>query len=60
MIVTNVRDITELKELQEKDKQSKNENIKYKGIIEELKLQIASNEYIIAEDERYAESTVAG
>ncbi len=51
MIVTNVRDITELKELQEKDKQRKNENTKYKGIIEELKLQIASNEYIIAEDE---------
>lgn len=51
MIVTNVRDITELKELQEKDKQRKNENTKYKGIIEELKLQIANNEYIVAEDE---------
>ncbi|MFA9424392.1 MAG: sigma-54 interaction domain-containing protein [Sedimentibacter sp.] len=51
MIVSNVRDITELKELQEKVKQSKNENIKYKGIIEELKLQIASNEFIVAEDE---------
>ncbi len=51
MIVSNVRDITELKELQEKVKQSKNENIKYKGIIEELKLQIASSEYIVAEDE---------
>lgn len=52
MIVTNVRDITELKELQEKDKQRKNENSKYKSIIEELKLQIASNEFIIAEDEK--------
>ena len=51
MIVSNVRDITELKELEEKIKQSKNENIKYRGIIEELKLQIASNEYIVAEDE---------
>lgn len=51
MIVTNVRDVTELKELQEKDKQRKNENTKYKGIIEELKLQIANNEYIVAEDE---------
>jgi transcriptional regulator with PAS, ATPase and Fis domain len=37
--------------MQEKIKQSKNENIKYRGIIEELKLQIASNEYIVAEDE---------
>lgn len=52
MIVTNVRDITELKELQERDKQRKNETSKYKGIIEELKLQIASNELIIAEDEK--------
>lgn len=51
MVVSNVRDITELKELQEKIKESKNENIKYRGIIEELKLQIASNKYIIAEDE---------
>lgn len=51
IIVTNVRDITELKELQEKDNQRKNENIKYKGIIEELKLQIANDDYIIAEDE---------
>lgn len=51
MIVTNVRDITELKELQEKQEQNKKENKKYKGIIEELKLQIAENDYIIAEDE---------
>lgn len=51
MIVTNVRDITELKELQEKDKERKKENTKYKDIIEELKLQIASNDCIIAEDE---------
>ncbi len=51
MIVTNVRDITELKELQEKENQRKDESIKYKGIIEELKLQLASDEYIIAEDE---------
>lgn len=52
MIVSNVRDITDLKELQEKIKESKSENIKHKGIIEELKLQIASNEYIVAEDEK--------
>ncbi len=51
LIVTNVRDITELKELQEEGKQRKNENIKYKGIIEELKLQIANEECIVAEDE---------
>lgn len=51
MVVSNVRDITELSDLNEKIKQSKKENINYKGIIEELKLQIASNEYIIAEDE---------
>ena len=51
LIVTNVRDITELKELQEKENQRKDENIKYKGIIEELKLQLANDEYIIAEDE---------
>lgn len=51
MIVTNVRDITELKELQDKDRQRNDENIKYKGIIEELKLQIANDEYIVAEDE---------
>lgn len=52
MIVTNVRDITELKELQEKDKQRKDENSKYKSIIEELKLQIASDEFVVAEDEK--------
>lgn len=52
MIVTNVRDITELKELQEKDKQRKIETSKYKDIIEELKLQIANNEFIVAEDEK--------
>jgi PAS domain S-box-containing protein len=51
MIVSNVRDITELKDLKEKVKISKNENKKYKGIIEELKLQIPSTEYIVAEDE---------
>jgi len=51
MIVTNVRDITELKELHEKENKRKDERIKYKGIIEELKLQMANDEYIIAEDE---------
>ena len=51
MIVSNVRDITELKELQEKVKETKSENRKHKGLIEELKLQIANNEYIVAEDE---------
>lgn len=52
MIVTNVRDITELKKLQEEETQRKNENLKYKNIIEELKLQIAHNEFIVAEDEK--------
>lgn len=52
MIVTNVRDITELKKLQDKDRKRNDENIKYKGIIEELKLQIANDEYIVAEDEK--------
>lgn len=52
MIVTNVRDITELKKLQDKDRKRNDENIKYKGIIEELKLQIASDDYIVAEDEK--------
>lgn len=52
MIVTNVRDVTELLELQERDKQRKTDNIKYKEIIEELKLQIAGGENIISEDEK--------
>lgn len=52
MIVSNVRDITELKILHEEVKLSKNENLKYKNIIEELKLQIANSEYIIAHDEK--------
>jgi len=51
MIVTNVRDITDLNELKEKDKQRKYENSKYKSIIEELRLQIADNEPIVVEDE---------
>jgi PAS domain S-box-containing protein len=55
MIVTNVRDITELRELQEKDKQRKNEASKYKSIIQELKMQIADNDTIIVEDEKMLE-----
>ena len=51
MVVTNVRDITELKALKEEVIKSYNENLKYKGLIEELKKQIASDEYIVAEDE---------
>lgn len=51
MVVTNVRDITELKTLKERYNESKTENVKYKGIIEELKKQIASPDFIIAEDE---------
>lgn len=51
MIISNVRDITDLRELEEKVKVSTNESKKYEGIIEELKLQIASSDYIIAEDE---------
>lgn len=51
MIVTKVRDITELKLLEQKYKKSTDENIKYKSLIEELKLQDASSDYIVAEDE---------
>lgn len=51
MVVTNVRDITELKALKEEVIKSNEENLKYKNLIEELSRQIASNEYIIAEDE---------
>jgi PAS domain S-box-containing protein len=51
MVVTNVRDITELKALKEEVLKSNNENLKYKSLIDELKKQIASDEYIIAEDE---------
>lgn len=51
MVVTNVRDITELKVLNEKVIQSNQENLKYKSLIEELSKQIASNEYIVADDE---------
>jgi len=51
MIVTKVRDITELKSLEQKYKKSTVENIKYKSLIEELNLQNASSDYIVAEDE---------
>lgn len=52
MIVSNVRDVTDLKTMEEKIKISTNENIKYKNLIEELRLQIASSsDYIVAEDE---------
>ena len=50
-IVANVRDITELENLREKYAQSTKENIKYKNLIEQLKIQIAKSEEIIAEDE---------
>jgi len=50
-IVANVRDITELEDLKEKFIQSTKENIKYKNLVEQLKMQIAENEEIIAEDE---------
>lgn len=51
MVVTNVRDITELEILKEQYNESKTENIKYKSLIEELKKQIANTDYIVAEDE---------
>lgn len=51
MVVTNVRDITELEILKEQYNESKTENILYKSLIEELKKQIASNDFIVAEDE---------
>ena len=51
MVVTNVRDITELENLKEQCKESKTENIKYKSLIEELKKQIANTDFIVAEDE---------
>jgi len=52
IIVANVRDITELENLKEEVIESKNENIKHQQLIEELKMQIASSDYIIAEDEQ--------
>lgn len=51
MVVTNVRDITELETLKEKFIKSHNENIKYKSLIEELNKMIASDDYIVAEDD---------
>lgn len=51
MVVTNVRDITELESLKEKFNESKSENIKYKSLIEELEKQLVSDEFIVAEDE---------
>lgn len=51
MIISNVRDVTDLRVLEEKVKITNNENIKYKSLIDELKLQIANSEYIVAEDE---------
>lgn len=51
MVVTNVRDMTELEKLKEQYYESKIENIKYKSLIEELKKQIVSNDFIVAEDE---------
>ena len=51
MVVTNVRDITELEKLKEQYNESKIENIKYKSLVEELKKQIVSNDFIVAEDE---------
>lgn len=51
MVVTNVRDITELESLKEQYEESKTENIKYKSLIEELKKQIACDNFIVAEDE---------
>lgn len=50
-IVANVRDITELEALKEKYIQSTKENIKYRNLVEQLKMQIAKSEEIIAEDE---------
>ncbi|NLJ59191.1 MAG: PAS domain S-box protein [Tissierellia bacterium] len=51
LVVTNVRDITELQALKEQYEESKTENIKYQSIIEELNKQIATSDFIIAEDE---------
>lgn len=51
LVVTNVRDITDLEALKEKVIKSKKENIKYQNLIEELNKQIAGTEYIVAEDE---------
>jgi PAS domain S-box-containing protein len=52
MVVTNVRDITDIENLKEKVKISNDENLKYKSIIEELRNQIVNDEYIVAEDEK--------
>lgn len=51
MVVTNVRDITDLQRLREKISENQYENQKYKVLIEELNKQITSNECIVAEDE---------
>ena len=51
MVVTNVRDITDLQKLREKISESQSQNEKYKVLIEELNKQITGNECIIAEDE---------
>lgn len=51
MVVTNVRDITDLEILKKQYNESKSENIKYQSIIEELKNQIIGSDFIIAEDE---------
>ncbi|WP_426350380.1 sigma-54 interaction domain-containing protein [Alloiococcus sp. CFN-8] len=51
LVVTNVRDITDIESLEEKIIETNNRNLKYRELIEELKMQIAENEEIIADDE---------
>ncbi|WP_130862981.1 sigma-54 interaction domain-containing protein [Bacilliculturomica massiliensis] len=55
MVVTNVRDITELQILKEQYNESRTENIQYKGLVEELKKQIATADFIVAEDDEMLE-----
>jgi len=52
MVVTNVRDITELYDLREQLKKNQELALKYYSAIEEMKLQLAKHEYIVAEDEK--------
>ncbi len=52
MVVTNVRDITELSDLRTQLDQNKALARKYYSTIEELKMQLSQHEHMIAEDEK--------
>lgn len=52
MVVTNVRDITELAELKTQLEENRELTLKYYSTIEAMKLQLVTHEYIVAEDEK--------